>query len=396
MQVSPVPASDEVCPSVWELLDMRCFGGIPSCEKCRIQVSPVPASDEAWNRINDLPNVCILSENRTTEVSEPVNKCRPLINPVVNKSVGNATSCDFEKKNCDPPVRCTNVSHPSEVGGKEFNVNRSSDCDVKMKVGVCEGRVKTVAIGAQQVIIPDNIGAGSFELKRDKGVTNPEGLICENSCEEKYTLGTLMGCEKQLTVDQESFRNHTMAKIAGQSNRTLPVVWLGKVNRYPKFGRKINAASWVTVLDLWKWYFRRSQMMNFPKHTTCVMTVGMYIIKKSRFKFLCAYDECNLTTRILRLLEPIEVPRMVDIDILLEIWKNRVKKIDFVLKWLSRVESEVGPTKGKLETWGEGVVTSSIVVNPHLSISLMVSPAGQGHVRRHRLSLHFYDPPAVE
>ncbi|GFX06298.1 uncharacterized protein TNCV_505181 [Trichonephila clavipes] len=25
-----------------------------------------------------------------------------------------------------------------------------------------------------------------------------------------------MGCEKQLTVDQESFRNHTMAKIAGQ------------------------------------------------------------------------------------------------------------------------------------------------------------------------------------
>ncbi|GFU74322.1 uncharacterized protein TNCV_654471 [Trichonephila clavipes] len=27
-----------------------------------------------------------------------------------------------------------------------------------------------------------------------------------------------MGCEKQLTVDQESFRNHTMAKIAGQLN----------------------------------------------------------------------------------------------------------------------------------------------------------------------------------
>ncbi|GFW93234.1 hypothetical protein TNCV_2603521 [Trichonephila clavipes] len=43
-----------------------------------------------------------------------------------------------------------------------------------------------------------------------------------------------------------------------------------------------------------------------------------------------------------------------------------------------------------------GIVTSSIVVNPHLSISVMVSPAGQGHVRRHRLSLHFYDPPAVE
>ncbi|GFV69557.1 uncharacterized protein TNCV_2779721 [Trichonephila clavipes] len=521
---------------------------------------------KAGNRINDLANVCILSENRTTEVSESVNKCRPVNNPVVNKSVENATSCDFEKENCDPPVRCTNVSHPSEVGRKEFNVNRSSDCDVEMKVGVCEGRVKTVAMGAQRVIIPDNIVDGSFELKRDKGVANPEGLICENSCEEKYTLGTLMGCEKQLTVNRESFRNHTIAKIAGpskvkentckadvrkcwedglalrlplsepreiykdelatdnrsnigseftfeidlpgkrdrstiyrlnliklyrrkpelanlvmenssegidsetlysvklfmgfgfqgnlrksqlyfklppdrssylrminakkkerflpesgtfflrrkdinlvtgkpfriktccssqmlinslredtkylldlgvngmgQSNRTLPVVWLGRVNRYPyprikcmkyrnlnqvtraeiylllkreRLVGKINAASWVIVLDLWKWYFRRSLMMNYPKHTTCVMTVGMYIIKKSRFKILCAYDECNLTTLILRLLEQIEVPRMVDIDILMEIWKNRVKKIDFVLKWLSRVGSEVGPTKG--------------------------------------------------
>ncbi|GFV05433.1 retrovirus-related Pol polyprotein from transposon 297 [Trichonephila clavipes] len=170
---------------------------------------------KAGNRINDLANVCILSGNRTTEVSESVNKCRPVYNPVVSKSVENATSCDFEKKNCDPPVRCMNVSHPSEVGRKEFNVNRSSDCDVEMKVGVCEGRVKTVAMGAQRVIIPDNVVEASFELKRDKGVANPEGLICENSCEEKYTLGTLRGCGKQLTVNRESFRIHTIAKIAG-------------------------------------------------------------------------------------------------------------------------------------------------------------------------------------
>ncbi|GFW11343.1 hypothetical protein TNCV_3808631 [Trichonephila clavipes] len=51
---------------------------------------------KAGNKINDLANVCILSGKRTAEVSEPVNKCRPLINPVVNKSVENATSCDFE------------------------------------------------------------------------------------------------------------------------------------------------------------------------------------------------------------------------------------------------------------------------------------------------------------
>ncbi|GFT41337.1 hypothetical protein TNCV_628771 [Trichonephila clavipes] len=58
---------------------------------------------KACNRINNLANVCILSENRTVEVSEPVNKCRHLINPVVNKSVENATSCDFENENCDNP-----------------------------------------------------------------------------------------------------------------------------------------------------------------------------------------------------------------------------------------------------------------------------------------------------
>ncbi|GFT95875.1 uncharacterized protein TNCV_312161 [Trichonephila clavipes] len=85
-----------------------------------------------------------------------------------------------------------------------------------MKVGVCEGRVEAVAMGAQRVINPDNIGVGSFELKGDKGVANPEGLIRENICEAKYTIGTLMGCEKQLTMNRESFRNHTIAKIAGQ------------------------------------------------------------------------------------------------------------------------------------------------------------------------------------
>ncbi|GFU34577.1 hypothetical protein TNCV_1993081 [Trichonephila clavipes] len=173
----------------------------------RVQLSNKLNENElkAWNRINNLANVCILSENRTTEVSEPVNKCRPLINPVVNKSVENATSCDFEKKNCDSPVRWTNVSHPSEVKerrtkknnlfkiveGKEFKVYRNSDCEVKMKAGLCEGRVKAVAMGAQWVINPDNIGVGSFEFKRDKGVANPEGLIllCEGDTRNRWRDG---------------------------------------------------------------------------------------------------------------------------------------------------------------------------------------------------------------
>ncbi|GFX14935.1 uncharacterized protein TNCV_1486761 [Trichonephila clavipes] len=595
MQVSPVPASDEVCPpDFWELLAMRCFGGIPSCEKCWIQVSPVPASDEVcppcimafllrerkdvllevakelrveiditFSKIEFKKRICqskyydeesvkcllegILEEKReerekweikkfeerklirelelqrlraqlrkrTADVSEPVNKCRPLINPVVNESVENATSCDFEKKNCDP---------------------------------------------------------------QDKGVANPEGLICENICEEKYTFGTLMGCEKQLTLDRESFRNYTIAKIAGQggkentckadvlkgledglamrlllsesreiykdnletdnrsnigseytfeidlpekrdnstiyrlnliklyrrkpelanlvvenssegidsetfysvklfmdfgfqgnlrksqlyfklppdrssylrminakkkerflpesgtwkdinlvtgkpfriktccssqmlinslredteylldlgvngmgqSNRTLPVVWLGRVNRYPyprikcikyrnlnqvtraeiffkkgKFGRKDqrgivgDCTGFVEVVFS---SFSNDELSeaHHMRYDSC-----MYIIKKSRFKFLCAYDGCNLTTLILRLLEQIDVSRMVDIDILIQIWKNRVKEIGFVLKWLSRVGSEVGPTKVLCEgntrnRWRDGQVCPDV------------------------------------
>ncbi|GFW97012.1 hypothetical protein TNCV_4802251 [Trichonephila clavipes] len=129
-------------------------------QRMRVQLSNKINENKlkAGNGINDLANVCILSGKRTTEVSELVNKCRPLINPVVNKSVENATSCDFEKKNCDPPVRCTNVFHPSEVRGKEFNEYRNSNCEVKMKARLCEGRVKAVAKGAQWVINPDNIG----------------------------------------------------------------------------------------------------------------------------------------------------------------------------------------------------------------------------------------------
>ncbi|GFU86013.1 hypothetical protein TNCV_3070151 [Trichonephila clavipes] len=57
---------------------------------------------------------------------------------------------------------------------EKMNVYRSSDCEVKMKVGVCEGRVRAVVMGAQRVINPNNIGDGSIELKGDKGVSNPE------------------------------------------------------------------------------------------------------------------------------------------------------------------------------------------------------------------------------
>ncbi|GFV68682.1 hypothetical protein TNCV_2170531 [Trichonephila clavipes] len=66
-------------------------------------------------------------------------------------------------------------------------------------------------------------------------------------------------------------------------------------------------------------------------------------------KFCESCKECQLTRSVLRMLEQFVVSRIVDIDILMQIWKNRVKQINFVLEWVRWVESEIIPAKGKLE-----------------------------------------------
>ncbi|GFU53464.1 retrovirus-related Pol polyprotein from transposon opus [Trichonephila clavipes] len=57
----------------------------------------------------------------------------------------------------------------------------------------------------------------------------------------------------------------------------------------------------------------------------------------------------SLSAKVLRMLEQFVVSRIVDIDILMQIWKNRVKQINFVLEWVRWVGSEFIPAKGKLE-----------------------------------------------
>ncbi|GFT58271.1 hypothetical protein TNCV_2117991 [Trichonephila clavipes] len=129
---------------------MRCFPGIFSCGKYRIQASSIPASG-----INEDLFACVWSavfpDFQVSSARIPECSCVVLYN--------------FE-------VKWTNVFPPSEVRGrgteknnickieegKEFNVYRSSDCEVKVKAGFCEGRVDAVAMGAQRVINPDNIG----------------------------------------------------------------------------------------------------------------------------------------------------------------------------------------------------------------------------------------------
>ncbi|GFW50273.1 retrovirus-related Pol polyprotein from transposon opus [Trichonephila clavipes] len=112
------------------------------------------------------------------------------------------------------------------------------------------------------------------------------------------------------------------------------------------FVEKNSAASWVTVLDLWKWYFCRSFTKNYA---ACFMSFGICMTKKVRFKIEYTSYGCNLTAQVLRMLEQFVVSRIVDIDILMQIWKNRVKQINFVLEWVRWVGSEIIPAKGKLE-----------------------------------------------
>ncbi|GFW41277.1 retrovirus-related Pol polyprotein from transposon opus [Trichonephila clavipes] len=112
------------------------------------------------------------------------------------------------------------------------------------------------------------------------------------------------------------------------------------------FVEKNSAVSWVTVLDLWKWYFCRSLTKNYA---ACVMSFGIYMTKEMRFKTACTSYGCNLTAQVLRMLEQFVVSRIVDIDILMQIWKNRVKQSNCVLEWVRWVGSEIIPAKGKLE-----------------------------------------------
>ncbi|GFV74643.1 retrovirus-related Pol polyprotein from transposon opus [Trichonephila clavipes] len=108
------------------------------------------------------------------------------------------------------------------------------------------------------------------------------------------------------------------------------------------FVEKNSAESWVTVLDLWKWYFCRS----LTKYAACFMSFGICMTKKVRFKIEYTSYGCNLTAQVLRMLEQFVISRIVDIDLLMQIWKNRVKRINFVLGW---VGSEIILAKGKLE-----------------------------------------------
>ncbi|GFX08216.1 hypothetical protein TNCV_3267071 [Trichonephila clavipes] len=147
--------------------------------KLRNKLKEQELSMNAGDKRNNHASVCYLSGNRTAEFRAPVSKCRPLINQVVNKSVEDDTTCDFEKENCDPLSKIED--------GKGIKVYRISDCERKVRSIAGGENVRAVALGAQRVMNSGDIGVGSLELLV-KSLTGPEALICEKNCKKKDTV----------------------------------------------------------------------------------------------------------------------------------------------------------------------------------------------------------------
>ncbi|GFU12842.1 RNA-directed DNA polymerase from mobile element jockey [Trichonephila clavipes] len=103
------------------------------------------------------------------------------------------------------------------------------------------------------------------------------------------------------------------------------------------FVERNSAASWVTVLDLWKWYFCRSLT---KKYAACVMSFGIYMTKKVRFKFEYTSYGCGACK------EPLPAPG------------NRSNKRRYREKDLAMTVEKKGRNGGEKESGGEetGVV----------------------------------------
>ncbi|GFX15800.1 uncharacterized protein TNCV_1061221 [Trichonephila clavipes] len=218
---------------------------------------------KAGNRINDLANVCILSGKRTAEVSEPVNKYRPLINPVVNKSVENATSCDFEKENCDPPFRdrFTRKKDRSTVYRLDLIklYRRKPELENLVMKNSSEGIGSETLYSVKlfmDVGFQGNLRKSQlyFKLppdrssylrminakKKERFLPGPKTIVLRQKdinlvTGKPFRIKTC--CSSQMLIN--SLREDTEYLLdlgvngMGQSNRTLPVIWLGRVNRYP-------------------------------------------------------------------------------------------------------------------------------------------------------------------
>ncbi|GFX64032.1 uncharacterized protein TNCV_1791531 [Trichonephila clavipes] len=128
--------------------------------------------------------------------------------------------------------------------GKEFNVYSSSDCEVKVKAGLCEGSVKAVAMGAQRgnlrksqlyfKLPPDRSSYLRMinAKKKERFLPDPGTIVLRQKdinlvTGKPFRIKTC--CSSQMLIN--SLREDTEYLLdlgvngMGQSNRSLPVVW---------------------------------------------------------------------------------------------------------------------------------------------------------------------------
>ncbi|GFU86012.1 uncharacterized protein TNCV_3070141 [Trichonephila clavipes] len=145
-----------------------------------------------------------------------------------------------------------------------------------------------------------------------------------------------MGCEKQLTVDRESFRNHTMAKIAGQLKG-------GKENMCKEDVRKAWEAEFNSEIDL---PGKRDRSTIYRLNL-----IKLYRTKPESANLVMENSSEGIDSETLYSeFEPGDASRDLSFVKKGKFCRKEQRgivgqQIEFVLKWLSRVVSEVGPTK---------------------------------------------------
>ncbi|GFY07505.1 uncharacterized protein TNCV_1822651 [Trichonephila clavipes] len=122
--------------------------------------------------------------------------------------------------------------------GKEFNVYRNSDCEVKVKAGLCEGRVKAVAMDAQRVY---HWSEFNFEIdlpgKRDRSTIYRLNLI--KLYRRKPELANLVMENSSEGIDSEilySVKLFMDIDFQGDVRRDLSFVKKGKICRKEQRG----------------------------------------------------------------------------------------------------------------------------------------------------------------
>ncbi|GFW60919.1 retrovirus-related Pol polyprotein from transposon 297 [Trichonephila clavipes] len=176
---------------------------------------------------------------------------------------------------------------------------------------------------------------------------------------------------RQINILREEIKR-LLELCVGQSDYTSPLILVESPNKDPRpcvdyrrlneitraeffplpnmeeIVEKVNAAPYVTVMDLSKGYFQIPLTPRAQRYAAFVTPFGTYILKKMMFKLVCApYYFCKLMAQVLEGLEQFALPYIDDIAIFSQGWKDHVKHIDIVLGRLRKAGLKVKPSKCK-------------------------------------------------